>query len=155
MQRALLRRLGYRIGCLLCNPLFSSDSLTLYRRSLVSAVDGRLHGACALDLKDLEGHTVFSSLSNDPSGLAANFSASLQQDGSAVVVNLEGDCLGVLVRKVGVNLLRQRDNKVDAVRLAVLEGQTEGLKLAVLHGFRPFNLQYVAGSLVLYYGGCL
>lgn len=116
-----------------------SDSVVLCDRSLVT-VDGRLHGALPFEAEVAEGRCVLSRLSDDSSGLAASLSAALGDEGLAVVVDLEGDGLGVVVGEFGVDALNEGDDEFEAVGLAVLEEGSEWLASG-FHGlsFLPYK----------------
>lgn len=119
------------IGCL--------DSLLSCARSLVTG-DGCLHGALPFEVEVAEGRCVLSRLSDDSGCLAASLSATLGDEGLAVVVDLEGDGLGFVVGEFGVDALNEGDDKLKAVGLAVLEEGSEWLASG-FHGlsFLPYK----------------
>lgn len=90
---------------------------------------------------------ILACLSDDSGGLAASLSAAFDDEGLAVVVNLEGDGLGFVVGEGVVDALNEGDDKLKAVGLGVLEEKTEGFGLG-LHGAFLSTLQATAGSLV-------
>jgi hypothetical protein len=88
---------------------------------------------------------ILACLSDDSGGLAASLSAALDDEGLAVVVDLEGNGFGFVVGEGAIDSMNERDDKLKAMGLGVLEEKAEGLGL---HGAFLCTLQATAGSLV-------